>query len=199
VHPHDDKKTLRKFRTIQSISLSGAEPLRGRGTRVFEAVEIDGNGESSGPPVVLKDIWIDSDRTREGDILALLLANANNDEDKRLVGKHFLTPICHGDVWTESDTQDDTKNALMRGLDITRDHDSLFTLQQKSLTRTSAQASGSTSLQAVDLVQDPRSYKRHAHKTHYRIVFEEKGITISRMRSLPDVITALIDTVIGAF
>jgi hypothetical protein len=49
---------------------------------------------------VLKDTWIDSDRTREGNILASLHAAAN-DEDKQLVEKHFLTTICHGDVWTE--------------------------------------------------------------------------------------------------
>jgi hypothetical protein len=202
VHPDNDKQTRRRFRTIRIISSSGAVPLRGRGTHVFEVVEIDGNGESSGPTVVLKDIWIDSDRTREGTILASLLAEAN-DEDKWLVRKHFLTHICHGDVWTEFDILDDTENALMRGLDTTQDHDSPFTLQQKSLTQTSAQASGSTGLQPPSLVQDkikaPHLQPKYVHKTHYRIVFEEKGITISRLKSLSDVITILTETVIGAF
>jgi hypothetical protein len=78
---------------------------------------------------VLKDIWIDSDRTREGNILALLYAAAN-DKDRQLIEKHFLTTICHGDVWTELGILDDTANALMRGLKITADHDSdsLFTV-----------------------------------------------------------------------
>jgi hypothetical protein len=82
--------------------------------RVFKAVEIDGNGVPNGPPVVLKDIWIDSDCTREGNILALLHAAAADD--------HFLTTICHGDVWTKFGILDDTANALMRGLNVKKYH-----------------------------------------------------------------------------
>ncbi|KAN0109363.1 hypothetical protein V8E52_009407 [Russula decolorans] len=197
VHPHDDKQNPRKFRTMQSISLSGAEPLRGRGTRVFEAVEIDGNGNSTGSPVVIKDVWIDDDRNREGKIRALLDEDAN-DEDKQSAEEHFLTPICHGDVWVKINTPDDTTDALMRGLDVTRDpvldRDWLFTLQQTPLSRTSTQASRSTSLQAGSLPQDPQE-RTYAHKTHYRIVFKEKGIPIDRLRSLHDVMTALIGAV----
>jgi hypothetical protein len=96
------------------MSSYGAEPLQGRGTRVFEAVELDGNGEPNGSLVVLKDSWVDSDRMREGDILASLHAAAD-EEDKQLVEAHFLTTICHGDVRTDLDIVDDTATALMRG------------------------------------------------------------------------------------
>jgi len=152
-------------------------------------VEIDGNGDSNGLPVVLKDTWVDSDRTREGNILASLHAEAGR-EDRKLVEKHFLTTICHGDVWTEFDILDDTANALMRALNITSDHDSLFELQRKPFIQNYGPPwplSGS------------ESHLRYAHKTHYRIVFKEKGITIDRMRSLPDVMTVLTGTVNGAF
>ena len=71
----------------------------------------------------------DSDCTREGSIVALLHAVAN-DEDKELVGKHLLTTICHGDAWKELDILDDTANALMRGLNITPSRDSVFGLQR---------------------------------------------------------------------
>jgi hypothetical protein len=161
-------------------------------------VEIDGNGDSNGLPVVLKDIWIDSDRMREGEILASLHANTYGD-DRNLFKKHFLTTICHGDVWTESDIVDDTANALMRGLNITPDHDSLFKLQRKSFMPNYKTPSGSVGLRATSHVQAPRPYLRYAHKTHYRIVFKEKGITIDRMRSLPEVLTVLIEAVSGAF
>ncbi len=167
------------------MSSYGAEPLRGQGTRVFEAVEIDGNGDSNGLPVVLKDIWVDSDRTREGNILASL-HSAANDEDRQLVEKHFLTTICHGDVWTDFGIVDDTANALMRGLNITSDV-LLFKLQQKPFIPNYEPPSGS------------ESHLRYAHKTHYRIVFKEKGITIDRMRSPPNVMTVLTETVSGAF
>lgn len=184
------------FRTRKVISSYGAELLRGRGTRVFEAIEIDQNGSLKGSPVVLKDIWIDRDRTREGAILAQLHAAANG-EDKELIKKHFLTTICHGDVWTEFDTLDDTENALMRGLNITTKH--MFQLQRKQMIQKYPPASGSEGLRAISRIQAPHSHLRYAHKTHYRIVFKEKGITIDCIKSLFDVMTVLIETVRGAF
>ena len=193
VHPHNKKQNPRRFRTIRVISSSGAEPLRGRGTRVFEAVEINGNGEPIGSHVALKDIWIDSDRTREGDIHSLL-RTAADDNDKQSVETHFLTPTCYGDVWTEFDTLDDTANALMRGLNIPNTQ-SRFPMQQK----TSTQSSGSTGQQATDLIQDPEERPGHDPKTHYRIVFKEICITINHIKTLPDVIIALTETVSGAF
>ncbi|KAN0109362.1 hypothetical protein V8E52_009406 [Russula decolorans] len=42
---------------------------------------------------------------------------------------------------------------------------------------------------------ESESHLKYAHKTHYRIVFKEKGITIDRIRSLPDVMTVLTETV----
>ena len=147
---------------------------------------------------MLKDIWIDSDRTREGNILASLHATAN-DEDGQLFEKHFLTTICHGDVWTELDLLDDTANALMRGLNITPGHGSLFKLQRKPFIQNNRPPSGSEGLRAMSRLQAPHSHLRYAHKTHYRIVFKEKGVTIDRMKSLPDVMTVLTETVSGAF
>ena len=147
---------------------------------------------------MLKDTWIDSDRTREANILALLYAAAD-DEDKPLFQKHFLTPICHGDVWTESDILDDTANALMRGLRITPDHDSLFKLQRRPSIPNHEPPCGSDGFRAVSRVQAPHLHLSYAHKTHYRAVFKEKGITIDRIKSLPDVMTVLTETVSGAF
>ena len=146
---------------------------------------------------MLKDIWIDSDRTREGDILASLYAAAD-DEDKLLVEKYLLTTICHGDVWTDTNTLDDTANALMRGLNITPGHYSLFRLQQKPSFQNYEPPSGSEGLRATAL-QARHTHLEYAQKTHYRIVFKEKCITIDRIKSLPDVMSVLTETVSGAF
>ena len=186
VHPDNDKQNPRRFRTTRIISSYGAESIRGRGTRVFEAVELDRNGEPNGSHVVLKDIWINSDRTREGNILTSL-HEAAEDEDKQLFEKHFLTTVCHGDVWTELDIVDDTANALMRGLNISPGHDTLFELQRAPIFQYRIRASGS------------EGHLRYTHKTHYRIVFKEICITIDRMLSLPDVMVVLAETVSGAF
>ena len=67
---------------------------------------------------MLKDAWVDSERTREGEILSALYETANV-EDKVLVRRHFLTTFCHGEVLTEMNIVDDTANTPMRVLNIT--------------------------------------------------------------------------------
>ena len=120
---------------------------------------------------------------REGNILASLYEEAE-EEDKRLVEKHFLTTICHGDVWTEVDIVDDTANGLMHGFNIASGHDSHFKLQWAPYSYG---------------LQNPHSHLRYAQKTHYRIVFKEICIAIEHIRSLPDVIVVLAETVAGSF
>jgi hypothetical protein len=151
--------------------------------------------------VVVKDFWIDSDRMREGDILDSMRAAAVGDE-KYLFDTYFLTKLCHGDVRTESGTLDDTAEGLMRGLDITSGQVSLFELQRSPI-QGSEPPPGSEGLRALsgdqDQAQDQGPPPRYAHKTHYRIVFKERCIPIDHIKSLPDVITILSETVNGAF
>ena len=194
VHPCNDEQNPKRFQTIRTISSSGAELLRGPGTRVFEAIEIDENGNSIGSSVALKDIWIDSDHTREGDIRDLLHEKAD-DVDRQSVEKYFLTPTYKGDVWINLNTVDDTANALMRGFNITTDSDSRFIMQR----RTDPQSSESTGRQATGLTQYPEQRREYHHKTHYRVVFKEICITINHIKTLPNVIIALTEAVSGAF
>ena len=194
VHPNQHQEKPRRFQTKRIISSSGAEPLRGRGTRVFEAVEIDEDGHEIGVNVVLKDIWIDKDRTREGIILAQLYDEAQGD-DKALVRKYLLTTLCHGDVLLEGEVPDDTEESIMRGLKTT---DSMFSLRSvKDLSKTSS-STGSQSVHAMDLL-NYRVPRKYAHKAHYRIVFEEQGIMIHHVTLFHDVLKTLMDTVDGLF
>ena len=185
------------FRTIQILSSFGAEPLRGRGTRVYEAIEIDKKGDPIGPPVVLKDTWIDSDRNREGKVLTSIDAVVDGD-DRLVFERNFSTRICDGDVWTNFHTLDDTAN-LMRGLNIASDHASLFEVQRQPTPKSNEPPSGSKGIWAMTDVKVPILYPIYAPKTHYRIVFKEKCIAIHHIKSLPDVMTVLIETVRGAF
>lgn len=202
VHPVNDKQNPRTFRTIDKLSFSGAEPLRGRGTRVFEAVELDQDGNPSNTRVALKDIWIDSDRKREGEILTLL-HEAANDVDKHLIKEHFLTTVCHGDVWTDDRTGilDDTANALMRKLNFAPD-DWEFELQRDPIRSTST-PTVSEGLHETICARSSRPYVRYAHKTHYRIVFAEVGNSLDRMMELPLQLPLVMkvfgDIVVGAF
>jgi serine/threonine protein kinase len=202
VHSDKDIKKERKFKTIKTIYSRDADPMRSRGTRIFEAIEIDPNGREKGSRVVLKDIWIDSDRIREGAILDALYNDAV-DEDKHLVRQYFLTTVCHGDVLlAESNIVDDTECGLMRGLGL--DYTKLFFLQRKgfvdTVVTTHRSASGPERLaQASRLVYIPYPVQKYAHKTHYRIVFKEKGITVDNVKTLPEVLGILSGIVTGTF
>jgi hypothetical protein len=123
-----------------------------------------------------------------------------DDNDKPLVQKHFLTAVCHGDVWTTFDHLDDTANGLMRGLNIPPDHRPLFELEVQPLMQDNRTTpTGSEDLREATRHQVLPPYKRYGHKTHYRIVFEEQGTPISGLKRIPDVMNVLADTVNGAF
>ena len=163
VHPDLEHEKPRRFLTKRTIPSSGAEPLRGRGTRVFEAVEIDGHGCEIGHNVVLKDVWIDKDRTREGTTLAQLYKEARGN-DKALVQKYFLTTMCHGDVWLDEKVADDTKESIRRGLKTT---DSMFSLEfvKDGLINLSNASTTPQSLLAMNLLNHcvPVKYPQKAH------------------------------------
>jgi Fungal protein kinase len=168
--------------------------LRGRGTRVFKAVEIDKDDKETGSIVVLKDIWIDHDRTREGDILAELCKGAV-EEDKLLVKEYFLTTVCHGDVWIK-EAVDDTAKGLMRGLSL---NTNTFPLHRTWNPRPRIVPSGSEGLRATGRLHTLPSTLWYPHKTHYRIVFKEIGVTIDRLTTLDEVVKTLIGIVSGTY
>jgi hypothetical protein len=58
------------YRTLSVLSDYGADPLLGRGTRVFRVYDTT---DPSRTPRTLKDVWVEADRHREGDILVDLL------------------------------------------------------------------------------------------------------------------------------
>jgi hypothetical protein len=154
--------------------------------------------------VVLKDTWIDSDLLREGGIVDSIRTAASGDiHDRRVAEEHFLTPVCHGDVWTEPGVLDDTANGLMRKLNIPTDDDSLFLLQRK-ITQKSGSASRSGPASRSDGPPTTSGVKSldppiYAPKIHYRVVLKEICTPIYKIKSLPDVMTVLSETVSGAF
>ena len=99
----DDKDMTESiFRTRRLISDIGVDALRGRGTRVWEVVKIDSSGKDSGDATnVLKDVWVDDDRKREGEILRLIRQAAREDgaECFNALNNYLLTIMTCGDVF----------------------------------------------------------------------------------------------------
>jgi Fungal protein kinase len=77
----NNEVTERSYRTSQTLSDRSADALRGRGTRVFKARLLDAEGNETGNPVALKDVWLDNNRDREGDIMEEI-CNEVSSEDK---------------------------------------------------------------------------------------------------------------------
>ncbi|KAF7799155.1 hypothetical protein EIP86_010386 [Pleurotus ostreatoroseus] len=87
----------RTYRTQSMLSSRGPRDRMGRGTKVWCAVRLE-NGEEIGPPVALKDCWVNPGYTREGDIIRRIRQDALTPEDEEIVKRVFLDAQWHGDV-----------------------------------------------------------------------------------------------------
>lgn len=173
------------------ISNIGADTLRGRGTRVWEVIELDNDGkEKEGRTFALKDVWIDHGRAREGDILEEIRATANGGE-RVIVDTYFLTTLTHGDVFVGGDA-DKTRRWAMPAISNV--------LEVKTTPKEFGHiASNLAPVGAISV--DPNSKVQAAHyfstKSHYRIVFNEVGKTIREVDSLCTVFECLRQVVVG--
>ena len=107
IHENVVTKVYKTIGTIANMSSN----LRGRATRVYEAYEV-GNPDSI---VVIKDSWVDINRTKEGDTLKELLKDASDDEKAM-----FLTVLIHGVVTIDGE-EDLTRDLLMKGYLVSTD------------------------------------------------------------------------------
>ncbi|KAJ3557294.1 hypothetical protein NM688_g1548 [Phlebia brevispora] len=152
---HSPDGTTVVYRTLELLSRSGVETLKGRGTRVWKVVRVE-HGVESGTPMVLKDTWVDPDRESEGAVLEKLRDAKRKPDLQRFVDRTFLSREWDGDVFLDR---------TCSVLDCTRIFGSgaVISNRQELLSRF-GDASGTTA---------PPTQPRHASdcKIHYRIVF----------------------------
>ncbi len=169
VFPQDGN--TRKYRTLGLIAQVGST-LRSRVTRVWKAVRIE-DGREVGEPVVLKDTWMDSERSSEGEILSNIVGDLPvEDQDK---SRDFFPAIeCHGKVYLDYE-----RNAL----DAARS----FTMADPSTE------------QLPDA--QPLWHKIATQKgpVHYRIVFKDVCKPLNKETSLATIFRALSKTAFGAY
>lgn len=107
---------VKVFRTIGLISAVGAESIRGRGTRVWQVREVDGD-RLKDTVYVLKDAWIDSDRKSEGEVVAQIKKEAEtalNPAEMYIVTDCLLTTHIAGPVMLDPDRKDSTIDGRRR-------------------------------------------------------------------------------------
>lgn len=187
------RNSARKFRTIEMVYCAPVDAMRGRGTRVWKAVEI---GRRADPKKVfiIKDTWIDSDRTREGDVMTQILQDATSDTHRAALEKIFLTVVCHGDVQWHGHTSktrhlDEFKlfATQLAPQDSQRHESDSFRTRQT----TGTCADRAFSRNAADEEKRPEYLIQYHAKTQYRIVFEEVGTPLHGLTSPGKIFEAL--------
>jgi hypothetical protein len=111
--------------TTDVLSDYGADAIIGRGTRVFKVYD---EQDVNKAPRVLKDTWVEEDRSREGQILRNLfekIQSRGGEEKLRDAKQYFLTSVAYGDV-TIDGAADHTKDLIMRGGPFGRKPDAAF-------------------------------------------------------------------------
>ena len=188
------------YQTLSVLSDFGADPLLGRGTRVFEVYDIK---DESATPRTLKDVWVDADRQREGDILADLLEKIRSEghcQDFGDAQRHFLTVECHDNVMIQG-KKDETKY-FWGGEEFPSDYEAMLLSATLFYQVRASEGSHINSTGAVwinPFSRLPARTKPPVHnRVHYRIVFQEVGKASHFLKSLPDAFTALRDAVEGS-
>ncbi|KAJ3555204.1 hypothetical protein NM688_g2708 [Phlebia brevispora] len=171
---HSDAEPPRVYRTLSLLSDSGALEMDARGTRVWKAVLVE-DGKVVGEPVVLKDCWVDANRTCEGTVVDLIRAATRTSEHAaewdRLLHDAFLTVRHHGYVFLDGE-----RNSMDCTLHLSLGDDRA---QEQS-------------------AEHPKAGSTHGRSTvakrHYRIVFAEVCQPLQWETSLARVFRALAAT-----
>ena len=197
VQPKDEEPVV--YRTIELVSSTGTNGIQRRGTRVWKVVRDDMPNE---PPAILKDSWIDTERKREGDILAELRASAVEEEHKTVLDTQFLTVLMHGDVHIDS-RPDTTLSEATRRL-LTNDGarylldapNPAAAERRRKLEESMPQTGTHHSAQEFrDKIQGEIVSCRT--KSRYRIVFKEVCTSLYREPSLPKIFETLGRACVG--
>ncbi|KAF8306909.1 hypothetical protein DL93DRAFT_2143537 [Clavulina sp. PMI_390] len=199
---HDSQGSPRIFRTCRLLSDVGAEAFIGRGTRVWAVNEVIGNKVDTSRTMILKDYWVNEDRTREATIL-------NNIRQELLKAglekylKNFLSVLIDEDVRC-STGEDITPSSFASSLPYfdLRPISEFATTQGDADPRPLAQELFSQTNKGGAMGAIPVAQHRQPHGTfaasnrvetrqHYRIVFREEGRDILHLANRRDMFLAI--------
>jgi hypothetical protein len=190
----------RTFITRKVLVDFAADSLLGRGTRVWR-----GHFEDEYDKVcVLKDMWVDTDRPTEGDILRdLASAFELNPYPNTVFNDYFLTVIDDFVIQLDGIHPDDTWNTMMNGQEPPKDckilkmpvsNDLPSKVKTRSISHIVSSGMG-PSPHEVKRAPNPHHFRP---RSHYRITFKEVGKALYEEKSLHAIFKALKDVVTGS-
>ncbi|KAF8878678.1 hypothetical protein CPB84DRAFT_1793973 [Gymnopilus junonius] len=185
VHDQIGHEQMEAYQTLETISDYAADALCGRATRTFKAKKANSQGAEE-DIIVIKDVWVDSDRKREQEIYKEI--KEAWDTSYTTDSWPLLTIVGGGDVQLSGHS--DTTDRIMRGLQL-QDFKNSFCFGPNPLHISSSQTSaiGLPFGAAISGEQTLPHYFKP--KTHYRILYEEFGISLSStttMRGALDIV-----------
>jgi hypothetical protein len=204
---HDEEKfryefTIRDevFTTTRELATYGADSMVGRGTRVYEATDAEGN------KVAVKDSWRDFGRLSEGKILENILAScAERLSPKELedAKNHFVQVRLWEDV-TIDDATDETLNlTVAEECSHTRawvsiDANPILSATPHLPSTGDIPDSGRPSDLLCPRFDNPREKDTSIpRRVHTRTVFHDVGVALKDVTSLVDILSCLFDALKG--
>ncbi|GJE95867.1 fungal protein kinase domain-containing protein [Phanerochaete sordida] len=192
----DNQGGVNTYRTIKVLSNIGADALRGRGTRVWLVNPLTRAGRCDRKrQYVLKDCWIDSDRTNEGDLMNSVLTTAAGHLQEHL-NQILLHPITHGRVYA-GEVEDHTHNVMFRGAPLPNLLDAIYVRESPLHVKTNVVSSLRVQGAMAPEKAGKKAPPRYSGKIHYRIVYREVGKTLRGVESMSEVFDHLVGVIRG--
>ena len=180
------------YRTIEPMAPMDPN-IHGKGTRVWKAVRLE-HGRPCGAPVLLKDVWIHEELSREGQIMADIRRSDVSKGAQEVFARTLLTVVDDGDVKIHPSTGPNPPH-----LDCTRLHASnarAYQYAQPYLDSRFEPPNLSRDF-SMDSVTESRAIE--GRKVHYRIVFKELCTTLHAKTPLHVIGKALRDICEGEY
>ncbi|GJE95060.1 hypothetical protein PsYK624_112390 [Phanerochaete sordida] len=194
-----DKLIERTFRTKRLIWNYGADALRGRGTRVWAAVEVINKKETM-DMVVVKEAWRDESRLPEGKLAADIRKQilTRGPKDVKVLDALFMETVAYGDVLIDGAVDSTAAFKPCRANAPLPEKLSVIHVSVGNKHKRRIVGAARLGHQVIDKKAKRRSsVVKYPTKIHHRTVFKDVGEPLLQVESLKDVFTSLSQVITG--
>ena len=191
-----------RYKTLAILHHHRPGALFGRGVRVFKVKRV---GDPEDQVQVLKDLWLKKNWKPEHQIYEEIIEDVGrlySEKDADNMKQYLLTPVDNTIVKVNG-IEDDTGESMLRRhilLQSSEDDQSPIDLPSYDAAKCGNSRTGSSDME-IDAVDDTKynaiDLEGNSHRLHYRVLFKEYAIPISRVTMMRDVFIVLADLMKG--
>lgn len=199
VQSRTEPGTVKTYKTVNALSASGAEAMRGGGTRVWTVRELV-DGKMHGEELALKDCWIGLKGDVEGEIMEQLKKSPKAAKDKKELADMLLTVLNDGVVLLDDGSEVRTVHGDLRDR-LVVNNPRTYRIAYLYDPRLSIGSSddGSVSDNPGDATEPDAPRLIYPAKKRYRIVFAELCQPLHEMQPVEARVCALARACWGTF